>query len=1305
MKSCVYVPSKGSNLFNSLKQELGYQEAKDIFLRVISPKFIEDNKNSLILDDEGIPSIKSVLENSLVQKYLGDKKFIRVKQKEYKPVTDSIDNYNRLLEDAYAFNTNPKNSKYIGVVEYVEDGIQVVLHTKTQELQDTFNDQYSTFKLNKKLIDIFGELGVTIGQLNDLEVKAGRVGVTNFEAAKSVAKDFSSLIRVANNREGAVAISEEFSHLIIGINKDKPLVQRLINTLSKKQEALKLLLEDEYDSTINFHEGDMSLVAEEAVGQLFKKYLINAIDLNDLNTASLAKRSIDSILEVFKKFNDKEIEDAIIEADASFKQLAKDIVLGIVPITQEDIEKSYRKAQFNALSDRVQKNIDLLKKAKETEVKRISITKEDNTERVKDLILNLDSYIKNENTIEGIFYYIKEALNQLYNVQYHLDDVGNKSPSEKFKSLLIAKNYLTSYAPFIKELRDRLREENNYTDNLFLQDFTLNGTTVSIKDVTNDTYLLLEDLHSKFKQQALYAFADFLKPFISENILQVKLQEAGVETLEELLEKSQKDISFFDLWLDSMAESSDFILQVLDDVVKKQKDSIRLKTIKDSKKIQNWMLKAEKSGITEFSWMFEKDSLGNKTGNYISEKNIGEYKRLKEEFEKQLEEKYGKNPTGENKKALVTEKREWLNNTEVPNNTEYEKLSDIKKELLEEYIDLKASFDSRMPKRKTDRNKAIQVRKQLHQRAMESLSSPSTLFKNLKEAVEDAMLDKEDDDTLLGTKGLTDFENKEVMVLPTLFLKRLANPNEISEDVVGALLQYSYSSNTFEGMSNIIHPLEIGKIIISEYQKVPKTRAGEAVKEKLQFFSEKFSRGLVIDGESNIARKYREFLESQVYGRHLKDAGAVNLFGKKLNIAKSASSAISYSGLVQLGFNYLSNIANITTGVGMQNIEAFSGEYFNRSELLAADKFYTSQIGAFVKELPERVKTNWLSLFGEYLNITQDFDSSLRESQKKNIVERTFGSSMAFWGQKAGDHWLYMRTALAMSIRTKVNVPGKGVMSLKDALIIKDVFDGNSKIKVMELPQGTTYVEDGNFVNIQEFGRKIAYVNQHLFGIYNTEDRVAANRIVLGKLLMQFKNWMKPQFNKRFKKKEYIQVLKDYEEGYYRTLVNIFMELKKGEVKLPALWSTLSEKEKFQIKRCLTEVLQLLAITLLAAFGWDDDDEDQGYISKLAEYTVKRLYHELGNLTPSHIMIEEMYKTIKNPMPILGTVNNAKNLVVSSIYIPHWFNELESGPYEGMSTWQKHFYKSPLPIISQYRQLDRFTGDLDDIISYYERGY
>ncbi len=61
---------------------------------------------------------------------------------------------------------------------------------------------------------------------------------------------------------------------------------------------------------------------------------------------------------------------------------------------------------------------------------------------------------------------------------------------------------------------------------------------------------------------------------------------------------------------------------------------------------------------------------------------------------------------------------------------------------------------------------------------------------------------------------------------------------------------------------------------------------------------------------------------------------------------------------------------------------------------------------------------------------------------------------------------------------------------------------------------------------------------------------------------------------------------------------------------------------------------------------------------KLAEYSSKRLTHELGNLTPSTIMVSEMLKTVKSPAASLSLIGDLTKLIGSSIDPRDWTNEI-----------------------------------------------
>jgi len=1316
---CTFVPSKGANLFRELKKQFGYQTARGVFLRAINPNFVNDFKGTLTLDSEGVPTFDSIMSNSFMQGFIGDSRMIETLSKQFSPVEDTIENYGNILESAYQFNTSGTNrDNFIATIEYTDDNQLIVkVQKKTPDLVEKFNNQYSSHRLNARLADIFSPIGITIGSLTSAEVDAGRVGVTDFSKARNIATGFSSMIRVANNMEGAQAISEEFSHLLVGTFRNEPLVSRSIRALQLNTEAMRSVLGDRYEDTVNFYNGDLSLVAEEAVGTILQKNLLNEETIDSTETPSLFRRLINYIVNKFKRFNLNEVDKAILDADGAMSNLAKNILNGTTKVTQEDVRNSEREVQFNALSDRIDRNIKILQDAAKTETKRYKVTKGIKKGIAEQTVENILQYTQRDaDTVEGLFNYSRQALSELRVLDAQFAGINNMTPEQKFGFLRSARMYTQSYGSFIKELNDAILDEENESDNLFLRDFEVDGQQVSIGSVLNELNGMSEQLTRRYAKVAGPAFAEFLKPFLGENITIPFGERAGQQiTVEALLQEAGSDISFMDRWLDSMADSADTLLQLFDAAVKSARDKARLETIDNIKAIQRLMQKAESYGITDFEWMFEKDSDGHKSGNYISEVNHAQFQKDLKEFEDYLTEKYGVNPTGSAVQEKLAERNQWyqthafgLFGSPMPDPTvyrseAYDNLSDNQKEILQEFLSMKAYYDSKLPKNRVAGLKAVQVRRESGQRILDIMSSPSSIFDSVKESVSSTFLEREDDDQIFGEnrakKGLTDFAGNEFMTLPVLYTNRLKDADEINTDVFGSLMQYAYMANNYQQMDKIIDPLEVGRTLVTDNRRVRETRGGNPIIEKFDSLGVTVANKVFKNQGTYIEQKLNDFFESQIYGRYLKDEGTFNVLGQKVNVNKLTSFILKGSSLAQLGFNWLANFANVTTGIGMQNIEAASGEYFNVKELASADAAYVSEMKDFGMEICNRVKTSKLALFDELFNVKQTYNTQIKHTQNKNWFKRIFGEGIAFLGQEAGDHWLYNRTAIAMAKRKQVLLNGEQ-MSLWDALQVKDKF-ADSDIK--ELNYRSIQELDGSPLNVAKFSREIAHVNQGLFGIYNDEDANAANRIAMGRLLLQYRKWIKPQMNKRFQKGQYNLATGKYEEGYYRTMLRLANELIRGKVQLAAQWDNMTEHERANIVRCITELAQFFLIWGLANwFEWPDD-KDRPWAIKMAEYSTKRLAHELGGLTPSTVMLQEQLKTVKQPIPAISVVQNSLNLVNSLIDPTDWVDETASGPYKGLSTLEKNFIKAPIPGVAQYRQIDKFIGDLDTSINYYAR--
>ena len=131
-------------------------------------------------------------------------------------------------------------------------------------------------------------------------------------------------------------------------------------------------------------------------------------------------------------------------------------------------------------------------------------------------------------------------------------------------------------------------------------------------------------------------------------------------TAEDIVKEANKDISFFNLWLDSMADSTDYMLKIMDQAVKKSKENARLDTIDVVKELQSAMMTLEQSGIKDTEWMFERDAEGNLTGKYISEIDYSLYKKNYEKMTQELHDKYPSISDPNEEREAKRERKKWF---------------------------------------------------------------------------------------------------------------------------------------------------------------------------------------------------------------------------------------------------------------------------------------------------------------------------------------------------------------------------------------------------------------------------------------------------------------------------------------------------------------------------------------------------------------------------------------------------------------------------------------------------------------------
>lgn len=1011
---------------------------------------------------------------------------------------------------------------------------------------------------------------------------------------------------------------------------------------------------------------------------------------------NLLERVILAIKSFFKTISANQIQKAIYEADRDFGRLARDIINGRMgeDINIENINSS---GLFYQTNERVQRDKKLLQDIMNNELKRLKIYEKRNpnsqfSANQRLLIERLELELADNNEIEGIYAFLDNALEELQKVNNRLEVLMNTpatNVNERASILRDVRNYMYSYKNIIEDIRKALVDEERYSDNRYGQ---------RVRVVLDNASILIGDLFVKYNDVSMPLFVDFIKPFVGENILIPFGKFKGkVIKAEDLVKMADEDISFFDRWLDSMADSSDYVLKVMDQAVKKSKEQARLRTIDVMKQLQAATIKLEKAGIKNTDWMFERDSKGNLSGNYISEINQSLFKEKVREMFKSLNEKYGKNPIGEDAEKYKKERQAWFDaNMEVVNgkkvpkmsiygNEQYQRLNTAQKEYYDTVMNIKSQLDSYLPEKYTTLTNAVKIRKDLLERVKSSDGVKSGV-KQIWESVKDEFIRRTDDVDFGDRATVKDFEGNEVQTLPVYFtkLKEGESANDLSTDIVSTLTAYAAMANDFDEMNKIIDVLELGRDLLRERQ-VTQTQGGKPLVEKFRAVGRKVEDKLTKEGEATrFIQRLNDFFEMQVYGRYMADEGT---FGKtNIDKGKVANFVNRVTSMNNLALNVLSGISNITTGKVMMRIESFAGEFFNEKNTIIADRVYGQSLPAYLAEIGNRIKTNKLALWDELFNVMQEYEQDVREVNfdRKTWFSRMFNTSTLFFMNNAGEHWMQNRTSLALADAYKMKAPNGKIVSLWDAMEVVPVDKNNKNAGAkLQLKQGYTKSDGSTFTqeDIIKFSRKSAAINQRMHGIYNKADRSAIQRLAIGRMGMMFRKWIKPSLNRRFKSTTYNYDLNAWTEGYYRTsgrfLLQLAKDLRETQFNLAARWDELTLTEKANIRRALTETGHFLAVmAVIGLIEWSDD-KDRPWLVRMTEYQARRLYTELGTMIPGKSMISEGLKIIKSPAAGINTIEDILDL--TKLLNPwNYMDEIQSGRYEGHSTAYKSFFESPV---------------------------
>ena len=318
-------------------------------------------------------------------------------------------------------------------------------------------------------------------------------------------------------------------------------------------------------------------------------------------------------------------------------------------------------------------------------------------------------------------------------------------------------------------------------------------------------------------------------------------------------------------------------------------------------------------------------------------------------------------------------------------------------------------------------------------------------------------------------------------------------------------------------------------------------------------------------------------------------------------------------------------------------------------------------------------------------------------------------------GYGVGEYFIHMLPMYAILHREQVMLNGNKI-SLYDAFEVTPKQDGNSEL----VPKNGVTDLDGNPLTkayIDKIKGKIRYANQSMHGAMNAEDRGLIYKYMMGRLVMNFRQWMVGHYSRRFRGKHFDFSIGDWREGYWVSLWKGLMNddtketWKEGQkkdavwmfmkdfasfmFKSSSQWSNLTPMQRYNVKRVRTEMLMFVALTGLSFALGDPDRHKKEFWRRWWIYQTKRMLTETEASMPGLGMPNSILTILQSPMAGINTLNSMM-YVLYGLFNGDIMEDIQSGKHKGENRYIRNVIKYDLPLFKDWERLQ--TMDEDDTL-------
>lgn len=976
-----------------------------------------------------------------------------------------------------------------------------------------------------------------------------------------------------------------------------------------------------------------------------------------------------------------------------------------IQTTLEDLDKKYgidineihrRSQKIKQLSDAATDAAFTLQRQLKKLKSEQGVTPE--VRQLETAINRLTREIANKRYYYGVMSFLGYALQQVQTME-QLFQQANQAPGTNMERSIARAKALME----IKRIRDgyeHIIESLSRMDDIIVDE----SVSPTDKQTIEDQAKAVKEYFDKYKKKI-----DELK---ENTMIDIAVEYLGESTpngmsIADIVTMADADSSIYD-YLYSIGRVSNPLIATMGSIIRDAQGERTKKLTEISLRIRRATKRLFDSGCRRTDFMYEPDS------NYI----ISDIDWVKyNEARKQARSKFIRQ--GKTGLELEEAMEQWQDaNTEdrvvdyvsgrtekVPNGNyrkEFPTLTQAQQEYYNEMMQIKGELGTLLPQYAQKQYLPPQLRRKFVDAMLESKGNPRKIAKAILNKIKDLFIVREDD-PLNVKNGIIDGEeygiksgaldNTPYRQIPIFYINRLKDQGELLKDFSGALQALAGTAINYDCMNRIKDTVEFMGDFIKD-QQIAATNKGVRQADSIVTKGVRMFKDLVgFASNSNTSGIIDGFIDKHIYGVKLKDINKGT---------KTLQTLLGYTSLRALAVNLKGAMSNYLVGELQMLIESGAGEFYNPLDYMWANMkvFGDNTINA-----PGRIMdfmTN--SINSKAVLLAQKFDP-LNEIFSETSHERYFSShnplrhmlakDFSFIGYGMGEHMIHYVTMYAILHHQKVKIDGKDA-TLYDAFYKGNKVDGNSELLMKE---NVTYKDkNGNWVPVDDafldsIRDKIRYCNQNTHGSMNDEDKGLIHQHMMGRFVMNLRQWMVEHYSRRFRARYWDASLKEWREGYYNTVGRLFWSWGRAlfnfESEYATRWSEMTDSQKANVRRAIAEQIVLASLLGLSFALGEPEDHKKEFWYRMWIYQTKRAIMDVRGSTPYGIPLE-LTKMLNNPIAATSTVSA---LMYPFVGLPDLDKKIKSGRYRGWNKYGRNLLKYWVPFYNQIDQIQHMDED------------